>query len=150
MKAITQASVRPCFPSPKLGDGLDAGQRPLRHQLLPTGHGSSPWGSGFSPRGASSSISPTGPPHQCPGLSLGGTVPRPRSQLPDGRRQTSIMTQGWGRGLAVHPACSAHVSCVQGHRPPWSGQGCELEVLALQGPQVPLYLASYRRGRGRG
>ena len=62
----------------------------------------------------------------------------------------SIMTQGWGRGLAVHPACSAHVSPVQGHRPPWSGQGCELEVLALQGPQVPLYLASYRRGHGRG
>lgn len=99
---------------------------------VPQGTGSSPGGAGFFRWGASLSISPAGPPCQCPGLSPGGTVRGPQSQLPDGRRHTSITTRGWGRGLAVH---MAQVSSVQSHRPPWSGLGCELEVLALQGPK---------------
>ena len=141
MEAITRASVRPCFPSPKLGDGPDAGQWPLRRRLLPPGHGFLPSGLQLLPVGCVLVHLTYRPSPSVSWPFSGGTVPRPRSQLPDGRRQTSIMTQGWGRGLAVHPACSAHVSSVQ---------GCKLEVLALQGPQAPLYLASYRLGHSRG
>ena len=105
------------------------------------GAGPSPQGTGSSPRGASWLL-PVG--HVLVHLTC---RPSPSVSWPfsrgDGARTTEP-APGWkeanvhhdsglGQGLAVHMAGSAQVSFVQSHRPPWSGLGCELEVLALQG-----------------
>ena len=131
METITRASARPCFPSPKL------------ECPPPPGHGLLPPGRVLLHLTGRPSPSVSQPFSQ--GDSVSSTEPAPRWKEADVHHYS-----GGGRALAVHAALSALVSSAQGRRPAWLGQGCGLEVLALQDPQAPLHLARYRLGHGSG
>lgn len=132
METITWASARPLFkPEAQGWSGCcsAAAQAPApspRAQVPPLGEPAS--SSGARPCPSHLQALPVGVLAFLPG---GWCKDHRASSWMEGGTRPSRLRVGAG-GSPIH---MAQVSSVQSHRPPWSGLGCELEVLALQGPK---------------